>query len=165
MIIVSDTTSISNLFLIDHLWIIEKLYKTIIIPDAVYQELLRFNEFAPDISAITSASWIKRVDIENNLLVETLRKNLDQGEAEAIALAHELGAELLIMDELKGRDYAQKMNINIIGLVGILIHAKQRGIIPNVAEILRELREKAGFWLNDALYQKVLSIANEQDFL
>ena len=145
MVIVSDTTTISNLFLIDKLWILERLFGKIMIPKAVFLELEKLEVINISIEFIRKQTWIIIAEVENRSIVEILQLNLDNGEAEAIALAKEKNTSLLIIDELKGRHYAKQLKINIIGLVGILLQAKEEGIVNSVKDILEELKAKAGF--------------------
>jgi predicted nucleic acid-binding protein len=86
---------------------------------------------------------------------------LDEGEAEAIILAKELNADLLILDEKLGRDYAKKLNVRITGTLGVLLKAKEMGLIDSVRELLNVLVDK-GVWLNPKLIEKVIKLAGEQ---
>lgn len=162
MVIVSDTTTLGNLFMIQKLWILEKLYGNVIIPEAVLYELEKLKLNKLNISQITDSTWIKIRPVMNESLVAILSESLDRGESEAIVLAQELRADLLIIDEIKGRNYAKKLNIRIIGLVGILVQAKIEGILENVGEILDELKHKAGFWISQELYDKAIVMSNEK---
>lgn len=161
MVIVSDTTTISNLFLIGKLEILEKLFGEIMIPKAVFSELEKLEDSNISIEFIRNQNWILITEVKNRSFVEILQLNLDIGEAEAIALAKEKNASLLIIDELKGRNYAKQLKINIIGLLGILLQAKEKGMIDSVKEILDELKAKAGFWVSKVLYEAVLQLSNE----
>ncbi len=163
MVIVSDTTAISNLYLIDKLWLLEKLYKEVIIPNSVYQELksLKKNVDGRDIQ-FEITTWIKIGEVRQKDLVTVLLLSLDRGEAEAIVLAKEMNADLLIIDELKGRKYAKQLNITVIGLAGILLMAKQKQLIISVRLILNELKDKAGFWISNRLFDTILELANEK---
>jgi uncharacterized protein len=163
MVIVSDTTTISNLFLIDKLWLLEKLYQKILIPKTVYDELERLEEGNKrNIDKIKESNWIEVVAVKENDLISVLLMTLDKGEAEAIALAKELKADLLIIDELKGRKCAKQLHLNIIGLIGILLLAKQKGLIKSIKEILIELQEKAGFWISEKLFNATIELAHEK---
>jgi uncharacterized protein len=163
MVIVSDTTTISNLFLIDKLWILEKLYNKIAIPTTVFNELKRLEEGkSRNINKLIDNDWIEVVQVKDSDLVSVLLLTLDKGEAEAIALAKETEADLLIIDELRGRKYAKQLNLAIIGLVGVLILAKQKGLIKSVKEILIELKERSGFWISDKLFDLTIELANEK---
>ncbi len=148
--------------MIQKLWILEKLYGNVIIPEAVLYELEKLKLNKLNISQITDSTWIKIRPVMNESLVAILSESLDRGESEAIVLAQELRADLLIIDEIKGRNYAKKLNIRIIGLVGILVQAKIEGILENVGEILDELKHKAGFWISQELYDKAIVMSNEK---
>jgi hypothetical protein len=161
MIIVSDTSCISNLQIIGKLDLLHLIYGKVLIPNAVYSELLQLNKFYPKLQEINSYNWIEVRNVENTELVETLRKELDYGESEAIALAKELSADALVIDETRGRTIAVKLGIYVIGLLGILIQAKQKNLIDSVKPILQELKDKAGFWVGDELYFHVLKRVDE----
>ena len=110
----------------------------------------------PGAGDINTADWVKRTPVENRHLVQALRQDLDPGESEAIALALELGADLLLMDERFGRESAQYFGLRYIGLVGVLIEAKHKGLISTVQPYLDALRDRAGFRLSTVLYERVL---------
>lgn len=129
MIIISDTTAITNLYQIGLLEIIRQIYGEIIIPIAVYQELAQNSDQK---KAIDEADWIKVLSIKDKKLYKRLLEKLDFGEAEAIALAKELHSDLLIMDEYAGRTVAKEYNLKIIGVLGILTVAKKKGLIQKV---------------------------------
>ncbi|BAZ81897.1 DUF3368 domain-containing protein [Sphaerospermopsis kisseleviana CS-549] len=100
------------------------------------------------------------IPVTNVDLVDTLQKILDPGEAEAIALTVELNADRLIIDERKCRNEAIKSRLQITGLLGIVLAAKQKGIIPLVKPILDDLTAN-GFWIRKQLCVEILSIAGE----
>ncbi len=158
VIVVSDTSAISNLAIAGHLDLLRKLYGSVIIPAAVYQELL--NNQNPDILAIQNLGWIQTCSVTDLAFLAELKLNLDQGEAEAIALAVELQADRLIIDERRGRNPALKIGIRVIGLLGILLAAKKQGLISEVKPVLDALVAQ-GFWVRDALYAEVLLLAGE----
>jgi len=111
---------------------------------------------------VETAPWIQVINVQNQNVVESFREQLDRGESEAIALGMELEADLLVIDEARGRQVAQAIGLNIIGTVGTLIKAKQRGLIPAVTPLLDELIIK-GFRINIQLYQTALQRAGELD--
>ena len=90
-----------------------------------------------------------------------LEGQLDRGEAEAIALAAELQADLLLMDERLGRTEAARFGLRVIGVLGVLIEAKGRGRLQRIEPILDELRHDAGFRVSQALRARVLQAAGE----
>lgn len=90
-----------------------------------------------------------------------LRQELGAGEAEAIVLAIEAQADLLLMDERLGRETARHLGVRYIGLIGILCEAKHKRLIPTVKPYLDVLRDLAGFRISDVLYQRVLQDEGE----
>lgn len=90
-----------------------------------------------------------------------LELELDPGEAAAIALAIELKADLLLLDERRGRTVASRFGLRFVGLLGVLIEAKQQGYLGAVKPILDDLITRAGFWVSQPLYERVLQAAGE----
>ncbi len=161
MIIVSDTSPLSNLAAIGQLDLVRQLYSTVMIPPAVAQELLNAGDTNPATLAIQTLDWIQTQAVTNLTLLQTVQSNLDIGEAEAIVLALELGAVRLLIDERRGREVAVQLGLKVIGLLGILLTAKQRGLISEVRPALDGLIAN-GFWVDQALYAEVLRLASEK---
>ncbi len=86
---------------------------------------------------------------------------LHAGEIAALSLALELGADLVLMDEAEGRAVATSLQLTTMGLLGILIQARQRELIPAVAPLLERLRKEARFWIAPPLREAVLRAAGE----
>lgn len=86
---------------------------------------------------------------------------MGEGEAEAIALAIELRADLLLIDERLGRIVAARNEVEIIGVMGVLVQARRLGLIPSVKPILDDLIAAAGFWVSGPLYRRVLESVGE----
>ncbi|CCI21527.1 conserved hypothetical protein [Microcystis aeruginosa PCC 9808] len=95
-------------------------------------------------------------------MIEALADELDKGEAEAIALALELGADQVLIDERRGRRIAARLNLRYTGILGILVEAKNRGLISEVKPLLDALINQAGFWVAAPLYSSVLQIVDEE---
>lgn len=129
MMIVSDASSLINLARIGELNLLRKLYGEIIVPDAVWHEVVVNGAGQPGAETIHAAVWVKRASVKNRYLVQALTQDLDAGEAEAIALALEIKAELLLMDERLGRESAHYFGLHYVGLIGALIEAKHKGLI------------------------------------
>jgi predicted nucleic acid-binding protein len=161
MIVVSDTSPLSNLAIVNHLWLLQEIYGLVIISEIVSNELK--NASLPEIQNICHLEWIKIVSVQNVSLVHRLQNQngLDLGEANAIALAIELQADDLLIDERLGRREALQLGLSIIGILGILLVAKKRGLIPQIKPIMNALINQAGFRVSDSLYQRVLSLSNE----
>jgi predicted nucleic acid-binding protein len=162
MIIVSNTSPISNLAAIGQLNLLQKLYDNIIIPITVYQEVIASGQTDPATLAIQNLDWIKIYPTTNETLLKQLQIILDPGEASAITLAVEFNADRLIIDERKGRNEAKKQGLKITGVLGIILAAKEKGFIDLVQPLLDDLMVN-GFWLNKSLYHEVLVLANEKN--
>jgi uncharacterized protein len=139
VIVISDTSAITNLAAIDQLILLPTLYEQVIIPEAVYRELVNIDPPVPGGSEVQTVTWLEVKLITNREVVERLQNEvrLDPGESEAIALALELGADLLLIDERRGRTEANRLGIKITGLLGILVEAKRKNLI--LAETARSL--------------------------
>lgn len=149
------------LAIVDHLWLLEAIYQTVIIPDVVASELAAARN--PKISAMLKVGWLQTQSLTNTQLADQLQqeRGLDAGEANAIALAFELHADDLLIDERLGRQEAIRLGLSIIGILGILLVAKQRSLIPQVQPVMDALLNQAGFRVSPQLYQRVLALAQE----
>lgn len=157
MIIVSDTSPITSLSAIGKLNLLQQIYGTIIIPQAVYEEMAEVGYPVPGANEVTTLSWIETRQVKNQILVAQLQSELDRGESEAIALAIELNSDLLIIDENPGRSVANRLGINFIGILGILLIAKQT--TPSSSSLPWEStssrgRYREGWWLQLSLGTK-----------
>ena len=117
MIVVSDTSPVSNLILLGRLDILRKLFSEIIIPPAVDAEIRALKQFGKDLREYETAEWIKVIAPANLQKVQTLQVNLDEGEAQAIALALEINCALLLMDERNGTNIARQEGLQTVGKV------------------------------------------------
>lgn len=161
MVIISDTTTLSNLLVVGKTHLLRSLYQEITIPPAVRDELLAFTAMRAAVEEFLAETWV-RVDAPTDAIsLKLLRISLDGGEAEALALAVEHKADLLIVDEQAARKAALHRGLRIIGLLGILLEAKREGLIDSVQVVINELILKAGFWINPALKREVLNEAGE----
>ena len=159
MIIISDTSPICYLVLIDCIEVLPILYKNVIIPQAVYQELQA--EKTPK----AVKEWIE--NYPNWLIIRNITNasdseldKLDQGEREAIILAEEIKANLLIVDDRAARNLANKRGLKIIGLLGILIDAARNNLIDLPTKI-NQLQETT-FFISPKLLQSILSQYQEK---
>jgi uncharacterized protein len=160
VIIVSDTTPISELAKIGRLDLLRDIFGELIIPNEVYSELTAGNHQA--VTVIQSINWIKVCSVGDEKQVSDLHTTtkLGWGECAAFILAEELGADRLLMDDRAARREEKNRNLPIIGTVGILLLAKQQRLLLHVKEVLDELIIQ-GARINPRLYKDVLALAGE----
>lgn len=156
MIVVSNASPLINLARIGKLSLLPLIFNRVLIPEAVWNEVVVDGEDQPGAKEISEAGWVVRMAVSNLQLVHSLRQELDPGEAEAIALAVELNANFVLMDERLGRQTARHFGLGYIGVIGILKVAKQRGEIAALRPLFEQLRDMAGFRISPALYDQVL---------
>jgi predicted nucleic acid-binding protein len=161
-IIVADTGPLIALAKINHLSILSQLYQQIKIPETVFAEAT-INSNWRDSQQIDSFVQEKAelcADLEMDQ-VEVLLQRLDAGESQAIALADSLRCPVLL-DERRGRIVAKQLQIDIVGTIGLLLTAKQEGLIPEIAPLLQAMT-KNGYRLAPALIKQALVLAGEKN--
>lgn len=161
MIVISDSSILINLAWIKQLELLPRLYGEVVVPTAVWQEVVEKGAGKPGAEELKTAVWLQVKEPANKPLIHALRRDLDAGEAEAITLAIEQNADLLLMDERIGRAAAQHFGLSVMGLIGILTTAKQEGMLSEIKSSLDSLRQQAGFYISEPLYQRVLRDAEE----
>lgn len=162
MVTVSNTTPISELTKVDLLDLLPRIFGKVVIPQSVFNELQTGQHPAADY--VQNLSWLEVVAVGDRQVVEELQKsfNLDLGESEAIALAEEIGASQLLIDEKAGRKVAMVRKLPLIGTVGVLLLAKRRGLLGGVKDVLNEMQVK-GMRISNRLYEQVLTLAEEME--
>ena len=152
MIVIADTTPLISLLKIGRINLLESLFGEILIPSAVYNEAVSNSRYKKEAKEIQQASFIRTVDIKDHTRIKTLRSKtgLDMGESEAIILSMEMGADILLMDEAKGRKAAAGMGLKIIGTIGILMAAYEEQMLTSldVLECIRILKENRRYIRN-----------------
>jgi uncharacterized protein len=161
LIVVSDTSPILNLARIGRLELLPSLYHQVLIPSGVYGELTASRRDLPPSIDLASESWLIIATANDQKRVEELLKELDAGEAEAIVLAIERGADLLLVDERRGRRTAVAEGLTVMGLLGVVARAKRAGLIDLAKPVLDELIRTARFWIGPDLYAAVLAELGE----
>jgi len=159
--VVSNSSPLIGLARVNQLLLLQQLYSELYLPAAVWNEVVLQGRGQPGAAAVQSATWIRQSTVKNAPLVLSLSQELGAGEAEAIVLAQELPADLLIVDELHAREKARRLGIRVTGVLGILVEAKSRGLLPAVNPIIQDLRNIAGFHSSPQLVKDVLRQAGE----
>lgn len=158
MIVVSDTSPISNLMTIGQLDLLKFVFNKILIPEGVKDELEKLPSQRKELE---KHKWITLQKIKDKKLLADLLLMLDRGESEAIVLAIEKKADYLIIDERKGRGIAVKYGLKITGLLGVLGKAKAKGIINDVGSYMDDLVLISGFRISQKLRKKILDDLGE----
>ena len=163
MVAVSNTSPISNLALIDRLDLLRSQFSLVWVPEAVKRELGRIPsaEASGLVDQAIRDGWLRSRSVVNAQLVAALTADLDAGEAEAIALACEMEADLLLMDEKEGRVVARQAGVAVRGVLGVLLRAKIAGELPLVRPEIEALRSRAGFYIAATLESEILRSASE----
>lgn len=138
---------------------LQQLFQTVAIPVRVYEELCELEEQKVWLSE-GNVQWLYVKEVANKDLVKQFNVVLDSGESEAIALAKELNADAILMDEWKGRAIAIEQGLNVTGVLGVLIEAKRQNLIVAVKPVIDSLRAK-GFRISENVYCEVLVLAEE----
>lgn len=161
-VVVSDTSPLRALAHLERLEWLDELFADVVLPPTVAYELENPPTNLPpvDVSAWTFLSVRTPQHTER---VAELRLVLDAGESEAIALAEELKAEIVLMDELAGRGVAMNAGLTVLGTLGVLVRAKQQGLCPAIRPILDRLQQEINFFISPALRQRALNLAGESD--
>jgi predicted nucleic acid-binding protein len=161
LIVVSDTSPVLNLALIGRLDLLQLLYHQVLIPTAVYRELTISKMDLPPAIDLATMPWLIVAAAKDQDRVQELREELDPGEAEAIVLAIERRAGLLLVDERRGRRTATAAGLTVTGLLGVVARAKQTGLINLAKPVLDELIHVARFWIGPELYAEALAALDE----
>lgn len=156
---VADTSPLIFLAKVNRLTLLSELYREVFIPPAVATEL----RAKPDrtSSELNRFIGLSRVQApSDDAQVQTFSAYLGIGEAEAIALAMEIPDAVLIMDDAEGRRMAQRLGLRVTGLLGVLIEAKARKVLPAISPIVDQLLAE-GLWLSEAMRRSVLDAVGE----
>lgn len=161
MIVISDASVFINLAIIGQLDLLPSIFGKITVPQAVFQEVVTAGATKPGSQELRTAEWLEVQDCTDQVLLNRLLQSLDKGEAEAITLACEMNADLLVIDEKRGRNIAKSLNLQITGLLGVLLTAKKKGLIESVKTLMVRLQAEADFRIGKETFRVVLEAAGE----
>lgn len=154
--IISNASPLIGLCSIGLLDILKELWDEIIIPRAVYKEVVINGDGKQGAAAIANAcnQWIRVSSVKNKHVAEVLRTVLDEGESEVIALGQETKADLLLLDNREPRMFAGTISLKVIGTLGIIRLAWKKGLIRKPVEEIYKLRNN-GFWISNSLIEQI----------
>ena len=150
-----------NLAIIGRLDLVKSLFGEVFVPQEVWHELTVAGKGKPGSELIRQAEWIECQEFENTTLYPLLRKDLDDGEAAAIALAVEKHADLILLDETDARNVADLYSLPKTGVIGIVTRAKNHNLIQEVKPLFDALKTQANFWIQPGLYETILKQMGE----
>jgi len=153
MIVVSDTSPLTALLTVGEAGLLPRLFAEVVIPEAVQAELLRSHPQLPD--------WLRVRVVGDRHQVSRFAEVVDAGEAEAIALALELRADRVLMDERRGRRLAGQQGLRVVGLLGVVLLARQQRLIPSACALLERLDREAGMYLAKDVRETALRTVGE----
>lgn len=159
MAVVCNSTVLIALSRIGHLWLLERLFGNILIPLAVYDDVVVKGAGKPGAKDVAEAKWIHVQAVEDKEKVDHLSSILHRGEAEAIVLAEEIESDLIILDDDHARRNANSRGLNLTGTLTILLWAKQKGLISHLDTLLTQLKS-TGFFTGTE-YDEILKDAEE----
>jgi predicted nucleic acid-binding protein len=160
VIVVSDASPIIALAAIGQVDLLRGVHGDVLVPAAVRDEI---HGDATGVALLAASPWIAVRSATRRDLVRDLEHRVDAGEAEAIALAIELDADFLVIDDRRGRIVARSLGLRLTGVVGILLEAKARGLVPEIRALLDDLARGAAFRVSGELRRHALDLAGERD--
>jgi predicted nucleic acid-binding protein len=156
VLVVADSSPLIYLSRVGVLDLLATVYNDVVVPQAVWDEVVQQRPSAPGVDTLRQASWIRVID---NVLPR-VDLGLDPGETAAILLAEEIHADLLLIDERIGRKVAEARGITVRGTLGVLVQARQAGALPALRPVLDAL-VREGFRIAPALIREALSRVGE----
>ena len=162
MIVVADASVLIGLSSIGYLHLIQDQFSgKVLIPPAVWKEVVEQGGDRPGSHQVSIADWINVHDLKSQDISRILKMELDEGESEAIALADELKADVVLLDEKDARRIAKQIGLRVLGTIGILVWGKRVGKINNLRQVLDILQNRAMFRISHTLYQQTLKSVGE----
>jgi hypothetical protein len=160
-VVVANTTPLITLALISRLDLLQQLYGEVVVPLAVRDEILAGGPASIGSAEVRQATWLRVTPLQDPRRADLLA-DLDRGEAEVLALAQELDADLVILDERLARRHAARLGLTLTGTLGVLLKAKERGLVSTVAPLIDQLRQ-GGIRLSDGVVAEALKLAQEMN--
>ncbi|HSG40589.1 MAG TPA: DUF3368 domain-containing protein [Thermoanaerobaculia bacterium] len=159
-LVVVNATPIISLSLAGHLDLLRHLYQEVLIPPAVRAEVLAGGRTGRGVEELKAADWVRTVPLQDPRRADLL-SDLHRGEAEVIALAQEIGASLVILDERLARRHALRLGLTITGTVGVFLKAKEKGLVPRIEPLIERILNH-GIHLSPDLVHRALRLAGER---
>lgn len=164
-LVISDASTLIHLAAIGRLDLLKDFYGKVVIPAFVWREVVEEGKGragAVEVERAQRGEWITVEAVQDTPLRQLLCRDLDEGEAEVVALAVERSADLVLVDESEARRVAARFGLRKTGVIGILVRAKREGKVQSLARELEQLRFQAGCWIEEQLCREVLAAVGEE---
>lgn len=161
MIVVTDTSVVLNLCLIEQQDLLRQMYGRVLAPTMVVVEFQRLVQVDERFQGLNFPDFIEKAAPQHLLPSLTSSARLQAGEVAALSLAVERKADAVLMDERAGRAAAAALGLRTTGLLGTLRDAKERSLIPAVSPLLDRLEKEAEFWISESLRSLILKAVGE----
>jgi hypothetical protein len=161
---VSNSSPLIHLAAIGGFGLLREFFAEILVAPAVWREVVdegRDRPGAVEVEQAAQQGWLRVVPLANDALANSLKRALDDGEAETVALAVQEKPDVVLLDESEARKAADVHGLVKTGVVGLLIRAKNTGKVTSLKALLDRLRGEAGFWIDESLYRAALRAVNE----
>jgi predicted nucleic acid-binding protein len=158
--VVSNSSPLTALAAIHRFDILKQLFVSVLIPEAVHDEVFnssKASDFLP--------GYIEVIPLTSATSAQFLNMNLHIGESEAIALALERRADLIILDDKLARETADRLGLKVIGTLGLLLLAKKKGLLTELRPLIQQLSDQINFRISLAVANRVLSESGEPPLL
>lgn len=156
--VIANASTLIGLSRIGQLNILREIFHEVVIPQSVYDEVVTESKYGSE--EIKSAKYLKVEKVTDNKVIELFLGYLGRGEAEVLTLSKEKRAELILIDEKKARKAARRARFKVIGVLGLLLEAKNKGMIRAVKPFIEELNKK-GFRLSKKVTERALKEASK----
>jgi predicted nucleic acid-binding protein len=163
-LVVCDSSTLIHLTSIGRLALLKAFYEQITIPPAVWNEVVEQGAGragATEVAEARGAGWINVVAPADEALIHLLKRDLDAGESEVIALAVERQADLILLDESEARRIAEGYKLDKTGVIGVLIRARHEGLVESLQAEIDRLQTQGGFWIEEGLIRRILASIGE----
>jgi predicted nucleic acid-binding protein len=163
MLVVCDTSPLSNLAIIGWLELLREQFEVVRMPSRVAAELAALRHMTARLALADAVrnSWLIEMPLPESAPNSSILSGLDAGETQALRLAMAIAADVVLIDEKEGRRCATLLGLRAIGVLGVLIRARRRGRILSLAGEIEKLRAEAGFFLDPKLEMQVLAAVGE----
>jgi uncharacterized protein len=158
VIVVSDTSVLINLCRVGRGNLLKALFHEVVIPPEVAEEFARLATMVPRFGGLALPDGIRQ---QTPSTLIHAASGLDAGETAALSLALEIRADAILVDERRGHDAAVELGLRTIGILGILLQAKNNGMLPMLRPVLDSLQRDAGFWMSASLREQILRLVGE----